>query len=412
MSLNEEKLLQDFSILHQTVNDEPLVYLDNAASTQKPKAVLDKIRAYYETSNANVHRGVHTLSDRATTQYEQSRETVRAFINAKETAEVIFTRGTTTSLNWVAKNLGLKQLTENDEILLSYMEHHSNIIPWQEIAKATGATLRYIELTEDGRLDMEDARAKISNKTKILSITHISNVLGVVNPIKELADLVHEQDGFIVVDGAQAIPHMPVDVQELDADFYAFSGHKMCGPTGIGVLYGKRKHLEAIEPVEFGGEMIQVVDLYDSTWAELPQKFEAGTPNIAGAIGLAAAMDYLQDIGMENIYRHEQELVAYVLDKLKDIDGISIYGPTEASLRSGVITFNIDGVHPHDVATAMDMEGVAIRAGHHCAQPLMKYINQPATARASFYLYNTTADGDKFIEAIQKTKEFFLDGFE
>lgn len=412
MSLNEEKLLQDFSILHQTVNDEPLVYLDNAASTQKPKAVLDRIREYYETSNANVHRGVHTLSDRATTQYENSRETVRAFINANETAEVIFTRGTTTSLNWVAKNLGLKQLTEHDEILISYMEHHSNIIPWQEIAKVTGATLRYIELTEDGRLDLEDARAKISDKTKILSITHVSNVLGVVNPIKELADLVHEHGGLIVVDGAQAIPHMPVDVQELDADFYAFSGHKMCGPTGIGVLYGKRALLESIEPVEYGGEMIQVVDLYDSTWAELPQKFEAGTPNIAGAIGLAAAMDYLEEVGMENIYNHEQELVDYVLNKLKDVDGISIYGPTEAALRSGVITFNIDGVHPHDVATAMDMEGVAIRAGHHCAQPLMKYINQPATARASFYLYNTKADADKFVEAIQKTKEFFLDGFE
>lgn len=412
MSLNEEKLLQDFSILHQTVNDEPLVYLDNAASTQKPKAVLDRIREYYETSNANVHRGVHTLSDRATTQYENSRETVRAFINANETAEVIFTRGTTTSLNWVAKNLGLKQLTEHDEILISYMEHHSNIIPWQEIAKVTGATLRYIELTEDGRLDLEDARAKISDKTKILSITHVSNVLGVVNPIKELADLVHEHGGLIVVDGAQAIPHMPVDVQELDADFYAFSGHKMCGPTGIGVLYGKRALLESIEPVEYGGEMIQVVDLYNSTWAELPQKFEAGTPNIAGAIGLAAAMDYLEEVGMENIYNHEQELVDYVLNKLKDVDGISIYGPTEAALRSGVITFNIDGVHPHDVATAMDMEGVAIRAGHHCAQPLMKYINQPATARASFYLYNTKADADKFVEAIQKTKEFFLDGFE
>lgn len=412
MSLNEEKLLQDFSILHQSVNDEPLVYLDNAATTQKPQAVLDKVLAYYEYANANVHRGVHTLSDRATTQYEQSRETVRQFINAKDASEVIFTRGTTTSLNWVAKNLGAHVLTEEDEILISYMEHHSNIIPWQQIAKTTGATLRYIELTEDGRLDIEDARQKINSKTKILSITHVSNVLGVVNPIKALANLVHEQGGVIVVDGAQAVPHMTVDVQELDADFYAFSGHKMCGPTGIGVLYGKRKWLEAIEPIEFGGEMIQVVDLQASTWADIPHKFEAGTPNIAGAIGLAAAIDYLEEIGMDQIYNHEQELVTYTLEKMKQIEGLSIYGPTDARLRSGVITFNIDGVHPHDVATAMDMEGVAIRAGHHCAQPLMNYMKQPATARASFYLYNTKADADKLIEAIQKTKEFFLDGFE
>src|SRR5699024_5207278 len=247
---------------------------------------------------------------------------------------------------------------------------------------------------------------------KILSITHVSNVLGVVNPIKELANLVHEQGGVIVVDGAQAVPHMTVDVQELDVDFYAFSGHKMCGPTGIGVLYGKRKWLEAIEPIEFGGEMIQVVDLQASTWADIPHKFEAGTPNIAGAIGLAAAIDYLEDIGMDQIYNHELRLVEYTLEKMRQIEGLSIYGPTDARLRSGVITFNIDGVHPHDVATAMDMEGVAIRAGHHCAQPLMNYMKQPATARASFYLYNTKADADKLIEAIQKTKEFFLDGFE
>lgn len=412
MSLNAEKLRQDFSILHQQVNDEPLVYLDNAASTQKPQAVLDTIKDYYDTSNANVHRGVHTLSDRATSQYEASRETVRRFINAKESAEVIFTRGTTTGLNWVARNLGQQVLSAGDEIVISYMEHHSNIIPWQQVAKATGATLKYIDLKPDGQLDMEDAREKITDQTKIVSITHVSNVLGVTNPVKELASLVHDQGGYMVVDGAQAAPHMTVDVQDIDADFYAFSGHKMCGPTGIGVLYGKRHILEAIEPVEFGGEMIQVVDLYDSTWAEIPQKFEAGTPNIAGAIGLAAAIDYLEDIGMENIHQHEQELVAYTLDKLKDVSGISIYGPKDAHLRSGVITFNIDGIHPHDVATAMDLEGVAIRAGHHCAQPLMNYIDQPATARASFYLYNTKADADKLVEAIEKTKEFFLDGFE
>ena len=412
MSLDQEKLRLDFPILNQKVNDEPLVYLDNAASTQKPKQVINKIQTYYEESNANVYRGVHTLSERATRLYEEARHKLADFIGASQAEEVIFTRGTTTGLNWVAQNLGQLVLEEGDEILISYMEHHSNIIPWQQIAKLTGAHLRYIDLTPDGQLDMEDAKNKISPKTKILAITHVSNVLGVVNPIKELGQLIHQQEGILVVDGAQAVPHMAIDVQDLDADFYAFSGHKMCGPTGIGVLYGKRKWLEAIEPAEFGGEMIQVVDLYDSTWADLPHKFEAGTPNIAGAIGLAAAVDYLQDLGMNQIYQHEHELASYTLSRLQAKDGVTVFGPSDPEKRSGVIAFNIDGLHPHDVATALDLEGVAIRAGHHCAQPLMKYINQPATARASFYLYNTKADADKLLEAIDKTKEFFSNGLD
>ncbi|MDB1749494.1 cysteine desulfurase [Enterococcus avium] len=401
---------KDFPILFQEVNDEPLVYLDNAATTQKPMQVLDVLRHYYEHDNANVHRGVHTLAERATADYENSREKVRAFINAKETAEVLFTRGTTTGLNWLARSYGDAFIKEGDEIVISYMEHHSNIIPWQQLVERTGAVLRYLPLTDQGFIDMTAAKDIINEKTAIVSLAYVSNVLGVINPIKELAEMAHANNAVMIVDGAQAAPHMAVDVQALDADFFAFSGHKMCGPTGIGVLYGKRQWLEQMEPVEFGGEMIDFVNLFDSTWKELPWKFEAGTPNIAGAIALGAAVDYLNEIGMENIHRYEQELVDYVLPKLHEIDGITTYGPQDPKHHTGVIAFNLDGIHPHDVATALDMEGIAVRAGHHCAQPLMNYLNLPATARASFYFYNTKEDADRLIEAIQATKEFFKDG--
>lgn len=401
---------KDFPILFQEVNDEPLVYLDNAATTQKPTQVLDVLRHYYEHDNANVHRGVHTLAERATADYENSREKVRAFINAKETAEVLFTRGTTTGLNWLARSYGDAFIKEGDEIVISYMEHHSNIIPWQQLVERTGAVLRYLPLTDQGFIDMTAAKDIINEKTAIVSLAYVSNVLGVINPIKELAEMAHANNAVMIVDGAQATPHMAVDVQALDADFFAFSGHKMCGPTGIGVLYGKRQWLEQMEPVEFGGEMIDFVNLFDSTWKELPWKFEAGTPNIAGAIALGAAVDYLNEIGMENIHRYEQELVDYVLPKLHEIDGITTYGPQDPKHHTGVIAFNLDGIHPHDVATALDMEGIAVRAGHHCAQPLMNYLNLPATARASFYFYNTKEDADRLIEAIQATKEFFKNG--
>lgn len=401
---------KDFPILFQEVNDEPLVYLDNAATTQKPTQVLDVLRHYYENDNANVHRGVHTLAERATEDYENSREKVRAFINAKETAEVLFTRGTTTGLNWLARSYGDSFIKEGDEIVISYMEHHSNIIPWQQLVERKGAILRYLPLTDEGFIDMTAAKEIINEKTAIVSLAYVSNVLGVINPIKELAEMAHAHDAVMIVDGAQAAPHMTVDVQALDADFFAFSGHKMCGPTGIGVLYGKRNWLEQMEPVEFGGEMIDFVNLYDSTWKELPWKFEAGTPNIAGAIALGGAIDYLNEIGMESIHHYEQELVAYVLPKLQEIGGVTIYGPQDHEQHTGVIAFNLDGIHPHDVATALDMEGVAVRAGHHCAQPLMNYLNLPATARASFYFYNTKEDADRLIEAIQATKEFFKDG--
>ncbi|PRT77400.1 cysteine desulfurase [Streptococcus anginosus] len=403
--LDVEVLRKDFSILDQIVNDEPLVYLDNAATTQKPTQVLEAIAAYYEKDNANVHRGVHTLAERATAAYEAARERVRSFIHAASTKEVLFTRGTTTGLNWVAR-YAESVLQPGDEVLISVMEHHSNIIPWQEACKKTGARLIYAYL-KDGMLDLADFRSKLTEKTRFVALAHVSNVLGVVNPIKEIADLVHQANALLVVDGAQSVPHMKIDVQGLDVDFFAFSGHKMLGPTGIGVLYGKEELLERMSPVEFGGEMIDFVYEQEATWKELPWKFEAGTPNIAGAIGLAAAIDYLDKIGMETVHQYEQELIAYVFPKLQAVEGLTIYGSEDLAQRSGVISFNLAGLHPHDVATALDYEGVAVRAGHHCAQPLLSYLGVAATVRASFYLYNTKADCDKLVEALQKTKEFF-----
>lgn len=403
--LDAKKIRQDFEILDQMVNDEPLVYLDNAATTQKPKQVLETIQHYYETNNANVHRGVHTLAERATADYEAAREKIRAFINAKSTKEVLFTRGTTTALNWVAKFAG-QILQPGDEILISIMEHHSNIIPWQEVCKQTGAKLVYVYL-RDGRLDMEDLKEKLSPKTKFVSLAHVSNVLGCVNPVKEIAELVHQVGGYMVVDGAQSAPHMTIDVQDLDCDFFVFSGHKMMGPTGIGVLYGKEDLLNLMNPVEFGGEMIDFVYEQEATWKELPWKFEAGTPNISGAIALGAAIDYLVGLGMDNVHAYEQGLVDYVLPKLQAIEGVTVYGPKNPREHAGVIAFNIDGLHPHDVATALDYEGVAVRAGHHCAQPLINHLGMSSAARASFYIYNTKEDCDKLLDAIQKTKEFF-----
>lgn len=403
--LDVEILQRDFPILDQIVNDEPLVYLDNAATTQKPTQVLEAIAAYYEKDNANVHRGVHTLAERATAAYEAARERVCSFIHAASTKEVLFTRGTTTGLNWVAR-YAESVLQPGDEVLISVMEHHSNIIPWQEACKKTGARLIYAYL-KDGMLDLADFRSKLTEKTRFVALAHVSNVLGVVNPIKEIAELVHQTNALLVVDGAQSVPHMKIDVQDLDVDFFAFSGHKMLGPTGIGVLYGKKELLEQMSPVEFGGEMIDFVYEQEATWKELPWKFEAGTPNIVGAIGLAAAIDYLDKIGMETVHQYEQELIAYVFPKLQAVEGLTIYGSEDLAQRSGVISFNLAGLHPHDVATALDYEGVAVRAGHHCAQPLLSYLGVAATVRASFYLYNTKADCDKLVEALQKTKEFF-----
>lgn len=409
--MDMKNIRSQFPILDQEVNGLPLVYLDSAATSQKPLSVIESVETYYREYNSNVHRGVHTLGTKATDGFEGARDKVRKFINAASREEVIFSRGTTTSLNIVATSYGRAFCKEGDEIVISYMEHHSNLIPWQQVAKVTGATLKYIPLQKDGTLNLEDVEKTITDRTKIVAITHVSNVLGTINPIKEIAKIAHAKGAVIVVDGAQAAPHIKVDVQDLDVDFYAFSSHKMCGPTGIGVLYGKKDLLEQMEPVEFGGEMIDFVNLYDSTWKELPWKFEAGTPSIAQAIGLGAAIDFLEEIGMDNIHQHEYDLVEYALKKLSEIEGVTIFGPLDASKKGGVVTFNIDGVHPHDVSTALDMEGIAIRAGHHCAQPLMKVLNQTATARASFYLYNTKEDIDALADGLVKAKEFFSNVF-
>lgn len=395
----------DFPILQQEVNGHPLVYLDSAATSQKPAVVIEAIETYYREFNSNVHRGVHTLGTKATEAYEEAREKVARFIHAKSTKEVVFTRGTTSAIHIVAEGYAMSRLAEGDEILLTPAEHHSNLIPWQQVAKRTKATLKYLPLNEDGTLNFTEAQAMITPKTRIVAIQHMSNVLGTVHPIKQIAAWVHQQGGVIAVDGAQSVPHMKVDVQDLDVDFLAFSGHKMCGPTGIGVLYGKEALLNETDPVEFGGEMIDTVDLYESTWRELPWKFEAGTPVIAGAIALGVAIDYLQSIGMDWIEAHDRKLTAYALECMSSIEGLTIYGPQDR--RTGMVTFNLLDIHPHDVATVLDAEGIAVRAGHHCCQPLMKWLKASSTARASFYLYNDESDIDRLVNALEKTKEYF-----
>ncbi|GAE33222.1 cysteine desulfurase [Halalkalibacter akibai] len=406
--MNAKEIKELFPILNQDVNGSPLVYLDSAATSQKPLKVIEAIDDYYRRYNSNVHRGVHTLGTLATDGYEGAREKVRNFINASSIEEIVFTRGTTTALNLVAGSYGRDNLKEGDEIVISMMEHHSNIIPWQQVAKVTGATLKYLPLQPDGTIDLADAETTITNNTKIVSVMHVSNVLGTINPIKEIAEIAHRNGAIMVVDGAQSTPHMKIDVKDLDCDFFAFSGHKMVGPTGIGALYGKKALLEKMEPIEFGGEMIDFVGLQDSTWKELPWKFEGGTPIIAGAIGLGAAIDFLQEVGLDEIAKHEHELASYAIERMSEIDGMSIFGPKH---RAGVVTFNLDDVHPHDVATVLDAEGIAVRAGHHCAQPLMKWLEVTATARASFYLYNTKEDVDALYKGLVKTKEYFGDVF-
>lgn len=402
--MDVQAIREQFPILNQEVNGHPLVYLDSSATSQKPIQVIEAVDSYYRQTNSNVHRGVHTLGSRATDLYEGAREKVKNFINAKSSTEIIFNRGTTTAINMVAQSYGLTNVTANDEIVITEMEHHSNIIPWQQVAKITGATLKYIPLQEDGTISLDDVRQTITSDTKIVAIAHVSNVLGTINPIKEVAKIAHENGAVIVVDGAQSAPHLQVDVQDLNCDFYAFSGHKMCAPTGIGVLYGKQELLEEMEPVEFGGEMIDFVEKYDSTWKELPWKFEGGTPIIAGAVGLGAAIDFLTSIGMDEIHAYEEKLAKYALERLRTIEGLTIYGPEE---RAALVTFNLDDVHPHDVSTVLDTEGIAIRAGHHCAQVLMKWLQASATARASMYIYNTEEDIDRLVDGLLKTKEYF-----
>lgn len=398
-----EELRKDFPILQRKVHGKPLVYFDNAATSQKPKQVIDAVDFYYKNCNANVHRSIHQLGEEATAKYVEAHEKTADFINADSYQNIIFTKNTTESLNLAAYSLtaGLKK---GDEIVISQMEHHSNFVPWQQLAKQRQLKLNFIDVDEEGRLDKESIKENINKKTKIVSITHVSNVLGTVNPIEDIAKIAHENRALLVVDGAQSVPHMPVDVKKLDADFYAFSGHKMLGPIGIGVLYGKKELLGDMRPFLYGGEMIREVTYDDAKFNELPWKFEAGTPNIAGGLGLGAAIDYLNRVGMGRIRERGKELVEYAVGRLKEINGISIYGPKE---RGAVVSFNIHGVHAHDVSQILDSEGVAIRAGHHCCMPLMGVLGVAATARASFYLYNTEKEVDVFINAMHKVKRIF-----
>lgn len=397
----------DFPILQTTINGEPLTYLDSAATSQKPQAVIDAITAYYTTSNANVHRGVYTLAAQATDQYEAVRDQVATFIHAPQRESVFFTRSTTESLNWVAQTYGEQFIEAGDEIVLTAMEHHSNLVPWQQLAQRKHAKLRYIQLLPDGQLDMADANQKITAKTKLVAVAQTSNVLGVTNPIKQLAALAHQHRAVIMVDGAQAVAHQPVDVQAMDVDFYAFSGHKMLGPTGVGVLYGKLALLEQLTPAQFGGEMIDNVDWQTTTFAAIPQRFEAGTPNISGVIGLGAAITYLQQVGWSAIQTQEKTLTTQLLTGLAAMDGVTVYGPLDANFHGPVVAFNVAGVHPHDVATGLDMDGIEVRAGHHCAQPLMQVLNVESTVRASLMFYNTSAEIDRLLTTLAAVKEFF-----
>jgi len=395
--LDAERIRADFPILQQEVQGCPLAFLDNAASAQRPNAVIDAVSHYYQHDHANVHRGVHTLSHRATDAYEGAREKIRAFINAESDREIIFTSGTTEAINLVAASLG-QSLGPQDEIVITHMEHHSNIVPWQLLCARTGATLKVAPINEAGELIVDELLGLLNSATKILAITHVSNALGTVNPIKKIIAAAHEQDIAVLVDGAQAAPHSSVDVQDLGCEFYAFSGHKMCGPTGIGVLYGREDILEALPPWQGGGEMILSVSFEDTVYNRLPYKFEAGTPNIAGAIGLGAAIDYLQAIGMEQIAAYEAQLLEYAEQQLTQIDGLRIIG--QAKHKAGVHSFVIDGIHPHDLGTVLDHKGVAIRTGHHCAMPVMDFFGVPGTARASFAFYNNRQDIDQLIDAL------------
>lgn len=398
----------DFPILDQEVHPgKRLVFLDSAASSQKPRQVIEAMRCYYEYDHANVHRGIHVLSERATAAYEGAREKVRAFINARSSREIIFTRNTTESINLVAHTWGRANLRPGDVVVLSEMEHHSNIVPWQILAGQIGFRLRYIPITDEGLLDLDAYAALLRDEpVKLVSVMHVSNVLGTVNPVKEMIAQAHAAGALFLVDGAQSVPHLAVDVQALDVDFLAFSGHKMAGPTGIGVLYGKRALLEAMPPFLGGGEMIKKVTLEGSTWNDLPHKFEAGTPAIAQAVGLGAAVDYLSALGMDNILAHEKIVVDYALDRLSEIPGLTIYGPGPEH-RNGVAAFTLQDVHAHDVAQLLDAEGVAVRAGHHCAMPLHKRLGVVATARASFYVYNTRDEVDALVEAIYNARRVF-----
>jgi len=398
-------------VLSRKINNNPLIYFDNAATTQKPHQVIQAIVDYYENNNANVHRAVHTLSLEATEMYEKSREKTAQFINAKEAAETIFVRGTTEAINLVAYSWGISNLKKGDEVLVSLMEHHSNIVPWEIIAKINGFKINYAKIEPDGTLDYKDFESKLTKKTKIACLSHVSNVTGVVNDVKRLAKAAHDQGALMLVDGAQSVPHMKVDVQDLDVDFLAFSGHKMLAPTGIGVLYGKKEHLKKMGPFQGGGEMIKEVGFSQDkqrcsiSWNEPPWRFEAGTPNIAGAIGLAEAMKYLEQLGMDNVLAHEKALTRYAVKGMKEYNKITLHGPTSLTSKCGIIPFSVKGLSSHDVALLCDSYGIAIRSGYHCAQPLHQIFQLQSSARASFYIYNTKAEVDRFLEVLKEFQE-------
>jgi cysteine desulfurase/selenocysteine lyase len=401
------KIRLDFPILSQKVNGHRLVYLDNAATSQKPRVVMDAIDKYYETDNANIHRGLHTLAERATSAYEHSRAAVAVFIGNVEREEIVFTSGTTAGINLLSYSLGELLIKDGDEILITEMEHHANLVPWVMLAKRKNAVLKRIPLAGDGQLDLSKLNGLLTSKTRIVAISHMSNVLGTINPVTEIAEAAHKRGAVVIVDGAQAAPHMPVNVRDMDVDFYAFSAHKMLGPTGIGILYGKRELIESLPPFMTGGEMIREVYFDRVTWNDIPHKFEPGTPHIAGAIAFETAIDYLNQIGMENIRNHEKELTEYAIERLSSIDGLGIQGPLDPEIRGSAISFTDPKIHPHDISTFLDSKGIAIRAGHHCAQPLMRALGKVATARASFYVYNDKDDVDALVEALQEMKKYF-----
>ena len=406
-ALDVDAIRRDFPILEREVYGKRLVYLDNAATSQKPRQVIDALVRYYESYNANIHRAVHALGEEATAAYEGAREKVARFIGAPSSESVIFTRNTTEAINLVAYAWGRANVGEGDEIILTQMEHHSNLIPWQRLAEEKGATIRYIEITSNGTLELGNLSALFSGHTKLLAMPHVSNSLGTINPAEEIVAEARKRGVTTLIDGAQAMPHMPVDVQSVGADFYAFSAHKMLGPTGVGVLYARRELLEEMAPFLGGGEMIRKVTFEGATWNDLPWKFEAGTPNIADVIAFGAAIDYLDALGMDNVRRHEVEVTTYALERLRALDDVTLYGPDDPEQRGGVVSFNFGDLHPHDVGTILDRQGVAIRAGHHCTQPLMRCLGVTGTARASFYIYNTREEVDALIEGLKAARDFF-----
>jgi cysteine desulfurase/selenocysteine lyase len=409
--LDARAIRRDFPILDRTVHGKPLVYLDNAATSQKPRQVIEALTDYYYRYNANIHRGLHALAEEATAAYEAVRERTARFLNAPSSRSIVFTRNATEAINLFAHAWGRVHLKPGDQILLSEMEHHSNLVPWQLLAKATGATLAFLPITDDGRLHLPALDALLTPRTRLLALSHMSNVLGTINPIAQIAARARQRGALVLVDAAQSAPHLPVDVQALGCDALACSAHKMLGPTGVGVLYAREAWLEAMEPFLGGGEMIADVQLTSATWNEIPWKFEAGTPNIADVIAFGEALAYLERLGMERVRAHEQELTAYALSRLEAIEGIILYGPrADVAERGGVVSFNLDGLHPHDVGTVLDAEGVAIRAGHHCAKPLMRRLGVAATARASFYLYNTPEEVDRLVAALHTVRAFFGKG--